>query len=318
MTAPWQPCLRGGEALLSHSEPCMGTMFTIRAYHADETQGYAAIGKAFQRAHALDATLSDYRPSNELDVLCQQGHTKPFHASPDLFAVLAHALRVSHDTNGAFDVSLGPLTRLWRAARKEQRIPEPAEIADARAHTGWRGIALDETRGTIQLPRAGMQLDFGAIAKGYAADAVRMVLREHGITRAFVAAGGDVVVLQPPPERQAWHVALETGESPQATLRLAAQAVSTSGDLHQFVEINGRRYSHVLDPATGMGLTTRSIVSVVAADATECDSFSTALSVMGLKKAKQFLTTRKGMEARFVRLSADSADVWMTPGFPLA
>lgn len=312
------PRLRGSTALpLTHSEPCMGTLFTVRAFHADEAQGYAAIAAAFRRMHALDAILSDYRSGNELDQLCQHGHEAPFAASADLFVVLRHALHVARETDGAFDVTLGPLTRLWREARKQRRVPAEAEREAARARTGWQGIVLDETRRTVLLPRAGMQLDFGGIAKGYAADAARKVLSEQDVTTALVAAGGDVAVLEPPPGKTAWRVALETGEHPQASLHLRERAVSTSGDLHQFVEMEGKRYSHILNPATGLGLTTRTAVSVVAPTATDCDSLSTALSVMGVEAARNLLATKPGIEARFVMLDGDTPAVWSTPGFPL-
>jgi thiamine biosynthesis lipoprotein len=312
------PRLQGSALPLSHSEPCMGTLFTVRAFHPDETQGYAAIGAAFQRMHALDTVLSDYRPGNELDRLCQQGHEKPFSASPDLYTMLQRALRVAQETQGAFDPTLGPLTRLWRASRKQQRIPDPDTLADAKARTGWQGIAMKDDTRTIRLPRAGMHLDFGAIAKGYAADEARRVLQEHGVEIAYVAAGGDVAALLPPEGRAAWTVALETGENPQVTVALKEQAVSTSGDLRQFVENDGVRYSHVLHPETGIGLTTRTIVSVVAEEATDCDSFSTAFSVMGRERARELLARKHGMEARFVTLRPDGPDIWQTPGFPIA
>lgn len=305
---------------LSHSEPCMGTLFTVRTVHRDESQAYAAIAAAFRRMHALDAALSDYRDDSELSELCRTGFARPFKASDHLFRVLDASLRMAQATGGAFDVTLGPLIRQWRSARKEGRLPENVAILAARARTGWQGISLDASKRTVQLPREGMQLDFGGIAKGYAADQALAELARLGVTAALVAAGGDIAVSEPPPGQPAWHVAIETGAADaQPSIRLASQAVSTSGNLHQFSEIDGVRYSHILDPKTGLGLTRSIAVSVVAPTAMASDSAATALSVMGLSRSQEWLGRHPNLDARIVSTQEDGvARVWQTPHFPLA
>ncbi|MCW5962891.1 MAG: FAD:protein FMN transferase [Bryobacterales bacterium] len=314
--------VRGSSVLetLSHTEPCMGTLFTVRAVHPEEDEGYTAIAAAFRRMRAIDAALSDYCDDSELNELCRTGHARPFVASDDLFRVLRASLSLAQSTGGAFDVTLGPLVRQWRAARMEGRLPDEKAIESARARTGWQGVALDASKRTVKLPREGMQLDFGGVAKGYAADEALTELRRHGVTAALVAAGGDIAVSAPPPGQRAWHVAIEAGAAGvRPSVLLASQAVSTSGNLHQFAEIGGVRYSHILDPETGLGLTRPITVSVVASTAMASDSTATALSVMGLSHSQEWLRQHPAVQARIVSKGQDgTADVWQTPGFPLA
>lgn len=305
--------------LLSHSEPCMGTMFSIRAYHPGEAAGYQAIGAAFQRMHALDALLSDYKPQSELNQVCLHAYKQPVTVSEDLFRVLEAALQLAHDTNGAFDVSLGPVIRLWRSARQARQLPDTAALQSAMSRTGWRKITLDAATRSVCLGQPGMQLDLGGIAKGYAAGEALAVLARHGVEAALVAAGGDVAVSAPPPAQTGWRVALESGrEHPKPLLRLARQAVSTSGDLHQSVEIDGLRYSHIVDPRTGLGLTDPLSVSVVTKDPITADATATALSVMGFDAAKEWLRRHRQVEGRIIHGGFGApADVWQTPSFPL-
>lgn len=311
--------LRGGQLRqIDHTEPCMGTLFTIRAYHHDEEAGYRAIAASFARMHALDQILSDYRPGNELDLLCQRAHIEPIRVSDDLYRVLQFALNVSRQTDGAFDVTLGPVVRMWRTARKAQRLPSLEERHAARALTGWQDLAMNVRRRTVHFAKAGMQIDFGGIAKGYAADAAREVLRKYGILRSSVAAGGDVGALHPPPGETSWRVALEDGQNETATVLLRQSSVSTSGDLNQFVELDGVRYSHIVDPSTGIGLTSRRVVSVVAPTGMQCDALSTAFSVMELPRVKAFLKKNPAATTRVVSLAKASPVVWQSQGFPLA
>lgn len=308
-------------AALTHSEPCMGTMFTVRAYCADETRGYTAIREAFKRMHHLDAVLSDYQPGNELQQLCQQGGLRPFVASSELFAVLEEALNLARETEGAFDPTLGPLTRLWRECRKQRRLPGEDALRQARSLTGWQGIELHHESRAVCLPKSGMQLDFGGIAKGFAADQALAVLTRSGVSSALVAAGGDVAVSAAPPAQGGWRVAIETGKGGGAqalplAIPLEHQAVSTSGDLNQFLEIRGKRYSHILDAQSGMGLTNPIAVSVVAPSATISDGVATALSVMGLTRAQQWLARRPGIAAHIAYDEAGEPRQWQSPNFP--
>jgi thiamine biosynthesis lipoprotein len=260
-------------------QPAMGTLARITVYAEHAGTAEAASKAAFTRIQQLNAALSDYEPESELMRLCRRPPGESVPISADLFTVLSHAQTTAEQTGGAFDVTLGPLVRLWREARKRRRLPSHEEIATARQRCGYRNLRLDAQGRTVTLAVPGMFLDLGGIAKGYAAEAALSVLRERGITQALVAIGGDLAIGHPPPGKHGWRIGLAaTGE----TRLLYNVCVSTSGDTEQYVEIGGVRYSHILDPATGLGVKGRRMVTVIAPDGMTADSLATALSVPGV------------------------------------
>jgi FAD:protein FMN transferase len=252
----------------------MGTLFHVTVYASDLGGAQKAITAAFNRAAELDSKLSDYKPESELNLLCRAAPIRKV-VSEDLYRVLDHAQGMARESEGAFDVTLGPLIRLWREARRLAKLPDPAAIEEARHRTGFRKLRLFP-KGIVELTVRGMQLDLGGIAKGYAADEMLRILKEAGFSNVLVAASGDLAIGDPPPDRRGWRVKLaETGE----VRELSNTGVSTSGDESQFVLIGGVRYSHVLDPATGIGLPSSATVSVIAPTAMEADARATAESV---------------------------------------
>ena len=279
--------------------PHMGTTFRVVIYGDDRPTVEAAAKAAFARVSGLDAIMSDYKADSELMRLCRENDAdpgKPRPVSADLLAVLEKGQAVAAASDGAFDVSVGPIVRLWRTARRTQVLPDPKELADALGKVGYRKLTLDLTARTATLAVPGMRLDLGGIAKGYAADAALAVLKEKGFPRALVAASGDIVVGDPPPGQAGWSVDIAPIASgrPARRLTLTNAAVSTSGDLFQFVEIGGLRYSHVLDPRTGLGLTGRRSVTVIAPTGVQSDSLSKAASVLPPDRALELIDGTPG------------------------
>ncbi len=266
-------------------EPHMGTEFKIILYTADAPSANAASRAAFDRIGQLDAMLSDYRADSELMQLCAKAGGPPVRVSDELFFVLSRSQDLAKRTDGAFDVTVGPVVRLWRRARRQRQLPDPERLARARELVSFDKLRLDESSQTVELLKPGMQLDLGGIAKGYAADEAMAVLKRLGVARALVAASGDIVVSAPPPGELGWTIGIASldgaGKPPSDYLLLRDAAASTSGDTEQFVEIAGRRYSHIVDPKTGLGLTDRLQVTVVAPSGTTADSLATAVSVLG-------------------------------------
>jgi thiamine biosynthesis lipoprotein len=292
----------------------MGTTFRLVVY-ADAGAAKKAAAEVWARVADLDAVMSDYKQTSELMQLCKRFATEvgdPVAVGDDLFAVLARAEEMSKKSGGAFDVTVGPVVQLWRHARRTQELPDPKEFAAARAKVGWEKVKLDPAKKTVRLLTPGMQLDLGGIAKGYAADQALKLLREKfGIKSALVAAGGDVTCGDPPPGKPAWVVdiaPIAKSQKPRA-LNLANASVSTSGDLEQFVVIGGVRYSHVLDPKTGLGLTGRRSVTVVAADGTTADSMTKAVSVLPPEQAFRLVEDTPGAAAYVVVLDKDEKPV---------
>jgi len=279
----------------------MGTQARIVLYAQDDTVAREAAAAAFARMVELDNLLTDYRPS-ELTRLCEASGGPARAVSPDLMRILQLAEEVSGATGGAFDVTLGPLTQLWREVRKSGERPAPEVLAEARSRTGWRKVERDASRSEVRLAVEGMRLDLGAIGKGYAADRALETLGEHGVTRALVDLGGDLVLGDPPPGRQGWRVAVAGGEPGEEApvLTLTREAVATSGDTEQYVEIDGQRYSHILDPRTGLGLTESECVTVVAPNGALADALASATSVLrGVEDRSRGLTRIQKILLRF-------------------
>jgi thiamine biosynthesis lipoprotein len=325
-----RPCLFGALAVLllggaepaqsrfQFDEPHMGTQFRIIVYAPDKDAAAKAAKAAFARIAALNAILSDYDPDSELMRLCARAGGPPVHVSAELFFVLSQAQEVSRQSGGAFDVTVGPIVKLWRRARKLKKLPDAEKLAQARALVGWKNVRLDEKKRTVQLLKPGMQLDLGGIAKGYAADEALAVLKTHGISSALVAAGGDIAVSGPPPKAAGWKIAIARlpGEKDAGRLILRDAAVSTSGDAEQFVEIAGQRYSHIVDPRTGIGLVGRMSVTVVAKKGIESDSLTKVACVLGPEKGMKIIEANEGASVRMVRQTAGRLERVISKNFP--
>jgi thiamine biosynthesis lipoprotein len=281
---------RPGEVLHRHEyhSDHMGTLFTIVLYAGDSNQAQEAARAAFARITTLDEILSDYRADSELNLLREKPVGVPTRVSTDLFTVLERSRRMSRLSGGAFDATVGPYVRLWRFSRKRQVLPGTEELSLARQAVGWEKLALDPIERTVTMTVPGMRLDAGGIAKGFAADEALAVLRTRGIPRALVAASGDLAIGDPPPGKRGWRVAateIDSGTNFATRVFILKNAgVSTSGDTEQFVEIDGVRYSHILDPGTGLGLTRRIQTTVIASCATESDALATTVCILGPRK----------------------------------
>jgi len=272
--------------------PLMGTRFTVVCFADDPATADRTTSAAFSLAEGLNAVASDYLPTSELALLSTHPVGRPIQLSPLLFDLLQHSRRLAEATEGAFDPTLGPLTRLWRTSRTQRRLPTPDELTTARANTGWQHFTLDPETRSITLHRPHMAFDLGGIAKGYAADLMLDSLTAAGLPQSLIAAGGDVRLGAPPPGREGWRVALRTFDPARSdeTLVLSHAAVSTSGDLFQSIEIDGRTYSHILDPRTGLGLNHRLAASVVSDEAKWSDPLATAACVLGAEHAEALRT----------------------------
>jgi len=266
----------------------MGVPVRIVLYAPDEQAAQRAAEAAFARLRQIDEHLSDYEPDNELGLLCRTaGQGRAVAVSDDLWRVLVHSVALAQRTDGAFDVTVGPVVQLWRRARRTRQLPADDQTRAALSLVGSRLLRVDAEHHTVELLKPGMRLDFGGVAKGYAVDQALAVLRQQGVTAAMVDAGGDLGFGDPPPGKPGWRVGLaplDLNAPPSRFLWLSRRAMATSGDAFQYVEIGGRRYSHIVDPRTGVGLTVRSQVSVVAPDGITADGLSTAASVLGPEK----------------------------------
>jgi FAD:protein FMN transferase len=278
-----------------YSQVHMGLEVRMQLHASSATEAEAAARAAFARVAMLDQMLSDYRPDSELRRLEGNGDAWTI-VSAELFDVMARAIAIARSTDGAFDPTVGPLVALWRAARSARQLPDPRALEAARSRVGWRLLELDSSRRAIRLARPAMRLDLGGIAKGYILQEALQTLRSHHVTRALIEAGGDIVAGDPPPGRAGWRVDTPgTGHAfSEKARRLTNAALSTSGPSGQYVEIEGIRYSHVIDPRTGVALTNQITARVISHDAATADALSTALTVAGPQQWKAMLARFPG------------------------
>lgn len=318
------PTKVAGWSLLTFTEPHMGTEFTIRVWAeaGREADLPPVVKQAFERVRGLEVALSDYRPDSEINALAKAPAGEPVAVSDDLYAVFETAGRLTTATDGAFDITAGPLIRLWRMSRKNNALPTPEQLAPAKARTGFSNLVLDPDEQTITKRIEGMLFDVGGIAKGYAADAALRILKKGGFPHSLVAASGDIVVGEPPPGEAGWRIGIETLElghdlKDLQTVTLVNQAISTSGDTRRYFEYEGVRYSHIVSTKTGLGLTERIGASVIASDATTSDSHATAVALLGPKEGLQFIRNHRGIECQIVVLRDGHEAFLRSDGFPL-
>ncbi|MDX1637783.1 MAG: FAD:protein FMN transferase [Balneolaceae bacterium] len=305
-----------------YSSRHMGTTFRIILYADSKALADSAAAAAFARVESLNDILSDYKPDSELNRLVRTaGKDTAVRVSNHLFRVLDHARTVSEKTGGAFDVTVGPYVTLWRAMNRQPdpSLPSRDSLKKVGERVGYRHLKLNHADQTVTLATGDMQLDLGGIAKGYAVDQALNVLRQHGIEAALVDGGGDISLGDPPPSRRGWRVEVLThdrsGVREQLMLELSNKAVATSGDLFQHVMISGVRYSHIIDPRTGLGLTDRRQVTVIAPDGITADSYASAASVLRPEKALELVSRMPSVVLFMEQNREDGIRRWQSPGF---
>jgi FAD:protein FMN transferase len=298
----------------------MGVPFRITLYAENQNAAKIATDAAFARIEALNAILSDYEDDSELTHLSRT-HGQAVKVSDTLWYVLSRSQSLAEKSEGAFDITCGPLTNIWRRARRKKELPTPELIAEMRQRTGWRNLKLNEAARTAELLLPNMRLDLGAIAKGYACDEALKTLRVSGHGIALVAGSGDMAAGDAPPGRKGWRIEVATlDEKKPCVVELVNAAIATSGDSYQYLEIEGKRYSHIIDVRTGEPLNEHSLVSIIASDCITADSLATTCSVLGSEKSKG-LVEAYNVAAKFQRQQNNKISIvesqgwqhWLTP-----
>lgn len=269
--------------LVSDGQYLMGTVLEASVCAPDRPAGEALLHELFADVAALERRFSTFDPASEISALNRAAGHGAQKVSPELARLTADSIALSALTRGTFDVTVGPLVRLWSAAGKSGRRPPAAELARARERVGASHLSVDRTAGTVELRTAGVSLDFGGIAKGWALDRECERLRAAGVTRAFLSFGeSSLAAIGASPGAEGWGVALTDPSGAFAgTVELRDRSLSVSGSLGQYVEIEGRRYGHVIDPRSGEPLERARVAVVVAADGARAEALSKALLVLG-------------------------------------
>jgi thiamine biosynthesis lipoprotein len=278
------------EKRFAFSEMKMGSPLSIIFYDDDSLHATAVAKNCYELVDSLAGIFSDYIDTSELSRLSQSAGTgKYVTLSPAMYDILLESRKAWKNSNGTFDISIGPLVRLWRQARKDKKIPAAGAIAEKRKLVGFQHIRFRKRKHAVQLRTPGMQLDLGGIAQGYIGQQVLYRLNGLSISKALVDVSGDIVMSGPPPGKAGWTIGINlpgsTYKLQQKTLMLSHCSVSTSGDVYQYIEENGVRYSHIVDPTTGYGVTLQRNVTIIAPDATTADWLATSCSILPEKQA---------------------------------
>lgn len=293
----------------------LGTIVSITVVAADERVAREHIAAAFARISELECALAAQHDDSELSRLNRAAGGPALAVSEDLYGAIAAGITWHRRTRGAFDIAAGPLLARWTQCGKSGRLPTEAETAQALALIGADRVVLDDRARSVRLPQKGMRLHLGGLGKGYCADAVARLLRERGVTSALVAASGDIRALGRRADGTAWRIGVQDPRRPDdatalvTVLELADQAVSTSGNYTRYVEIDGRKYSHIIDPRTGRTADNVPSVTVVGPDTLTTDVLGTALSVMGTEEGLAFVESLEGIEALFMNFEEERRPV---------
>lgn len=296
----------------SFNEIAMGCDVRIEVFAPSERVAVAAARGAFDRVRALDEVLSDYLQDSEVSRLPATTQSATL-ISGDLAAAIQQAIQVSRATAGAFDVTTGALSQLWREARRTQLLPSDNAIAAARAQCGFSLLTFSDNPPRVHMDRAGMRLDFGGIGKGFAAEAAVDSLRSAGLSHSLVAIAGDIACGDAPPASAGWTIAIDPqlGQLRPTTLRLWNTSISTSGDAAQHLDVAGVRHAHTYDPRTGRAVTRRIAATVVSRSGAVADALATALCVDGnalLCQHAQLVKALGPFEAQIAELEPTTLD----------
>ncbi|AKD58237.1 FAD:protein FMN transferase [Spirosoma radiotolerans] len=297
----------------------MGTQFNVIFYAPDSLTAQRANASVNARMDSLNQIMSDYLDGSEINELSKTaGSGKWVPVSVDLFAVLKKAKMIASRSNGCFDPTLGPLTLLWRRAVRRKEFPTDTERHRARRAVGYRLMDLDSTTRSVRLRRTGMRLDVGGIGQGYAIDEAIKRLSNFGIKSALIDIGGDILVSDPPPGSQGWRVSIGSGTRDDAdttTIFLKNAAVTTSGDTYRFLEYKGQRYSHIMDPRSGLGLQHFVRTTVLAPDGYRADALTKVFSVAGLRKSRRLVKRFPGVKLLILENKRGQLHRWQSAPF---
>ena len=305
-TTPSSKLIRFEETL-----DAMGTGITVVAYGEDRFKVQAAVNAALDEARRLEEMLSNYRPQSEWSLMNQTAGRQPFKPSHELFELLETCRRYTEASEGAFDISVGPLMKVWGFYKGSGRFPHRAEIRSALELVGFGNVGLNASDGTVKFARQGMELDPGGIGKGYAVDRMADILKRAGVQSALISAGSSSIyaVGVPPTDSRGWQVSIRHPKDPSKTLEqvyLKDESMSTSGNYEKFFRAEGKIWSHIMDPRTGYPSQGMYSVSVITPRCIDSEAWTKPYYINGrqwasrhqLKNSRAFLCEDKTSDNR--------------------
>jgi FAD:protein FMN transferase len=325
------------------SQPKMGSPLNITLYADDSIKAHKIATEAYKIADSLNLIYSDYLENSELNLLSKNSGTNEFiKVSPAFWDILKLSIKASQKSKGAFDITVGSIVKLWRKARKEKVLPDKNILDNALQSVSYQYLIIDSIIHSVKLLQPNTQLDLGGIAKGYVAQVIVDFCKKEGIQKVLVDAGGDLAMNAPPAPRGGaitskyssdssskipplgvrglglFRIGITIPNSEELIPRhlvLQNQAVATSGNMYQYVEIKGKRYSHIVNPHTGLGVTHQRNVTVIAPDGATADWLATACSVLSIKKALKLIKSMPNCELLMAEIQKGKLKMWQSEGF---
>lgn len=314
-------CERPTTARVTNSRPVMGTLARITACAPDRETAQRAIEAAYKRLNDVNRLMSDYVADSEIGRLNALSAGHSLVVSEETFACLEKAAQVTQRSGGAFDATCRPLVQLWKQAGRENRLPDDQMLRETRARVGWQNVRLDSRTRSVTPTVDGLQVDLGGIAKGYALDLAGEALRAAGATGGLIDVGGDVLAVGRQGDGNPWRVGVRDPFAGRdvvfCRVALADVAVATSGVQERFSEIEGKRYSHIIDPRSGRPAEQAPSVTVIAPDGVTADAWATVFSVLSVAEGQALLARErlKGVEVMWIWREGDAIQTRRTSGF---
>jgi thiamine biosynthesis lipoprotein len=283
----WSVAATSGDLLrLEESDEAMGSTFSVVLYGVSRAKLEAAADAAFDEVHRLDRMLSNYQTASEWSEVNRNAGGRPVMLSAELFQLLSDCMKYSRQSDGAFDITVGPLVKVWGFYKGEGLLPHPADVTDALRRVGYRHVRLDPAARTVQFDHPGVELDPGGIGKGYAVDRMVDVLKGRGVDIALVSASGSSIygIGAPPTEPMGWRITIRAPghlHISAAEVFLKNMSLSTSGSYEKFFWAEGRTYSHIFDPRTGYPAQGTSSVSVLAPRTVDSEAWAKPYFING-------------------------------------
>jgi thiamine biosynthesis lipoprotein len=301
----------------------MGTYWRASLAGVDNARQAELREKIQAQLDGDDRLLSTYKKDSALSRFNQSPSTEPYPVTEAMSDIVTMALRIGAKTDGAMDITVGPLVNLWGFGPEKQPIktPDEAQISAAKALTGLRHLTVINQAGQqwLQKDLPGLYVDLSTMGEGYAADHLARLMEQNGISRYLVSVGGAVVTRGTNPDGKAWRVAIQKPtdreNAVQAVVDLNGHGISTSGSYRNYYELDGKRLSHVIDPQTGHPIQHKLVsATVISPTAMEADGWDTGLMVLGTEKAKQ-VAEKEGLAVYLITKEGDSFTTWMSPQF---
>jgi thiamine biosynthesis lipoprotein len=304
----------------------MGSVFSVVLYGPDKSRMEAAADDAFEEVRRLDGMLSNYRPTSEWSKVNRLAATEPVRVSEELFSLLSACLEYSRRSEGAFDITVGPLMKIWGFYKGTGRLPHRAEVRGALAKVGYRYLELDRAASSMRFLRPGIEMDPGGIGKGYAVDRMVQILKRYDVDAALISAGGSTIfAMGTPPDEPGWRVKIRNPQNPEQGIEqvlLKNQSMSTSGTYEKFFTAEGKLYSHIMDPRTGWPAPNMYSVSVIAPSALDSEAWTKPVFINGREWSARHLpeglraflcedTGSRSGRARFGIVRTESKCEWL-------